>query len=142
MVTMLPLRTIQLGSYFLRIYASPLSIPDHPWASFEDLGTLAEMAGIDQGRWLAGLRQGFPDMLHDLPGGTIIIAEPLVGGLFHGWVMMGHEGAQALLDAWTTAWIAIFTEQFMHLPRPEWLKVRRMAELRSIPRVPGVTIMQ
>ena len=91
---MTPLRTIHLAGYPLRIYASPLTVPDHPWASFHDLMTLAEMDEVDQPRWLDKLRQELPDMVHDLPDGTVIVAEPMVGGVFQALDMMGLEDMQ------------------------------------------------
>lgn len=129
------LRTIYLDGYPLRIYASPLTVPDHPWASFRDLMTLAEMDEIDQPRWLNKLRQELPEMVHDLPDGTLILAEPMVGGMFLALDMMGLDDMQEALDAWTEAWMEVFAIQLARLPGDTWRQAVREAELRNVPNV-------
>ena len=133
------LRTITLAGHPLRIYASPLPVPDHPWASFDDLAALAE---FDRDEWATKLRADVPDMLHTAPDGTLLLAEPMVGGMFQAWVWMGYEAAQELLDDWTAAWSELFAASCAHLSRDEWLAVVREAGLRNVPHVPGVTVVQ
>ena len=65
---------------------------------------LAEMDEVEQPRWLDKLRQELPDMVHDLPDGTVILAEPMVGGMFLALDMMGLENMQEMRDDWTEAW--------------------------------------
>ena len=135
------IRTIQLAGHPLRIYASPLAIPDHPWASFHDLMTLAEMDDVDQPRWLDKLRQELPDMVHDLPDGTVILAEPMVGGMFLALHMMGLEDMQEMRDEWTEAWMELFAIQLAEMPGDTWEQAVCAAELRNIPMVPGMTAL-
>lgn len=135
-----PLRTIHLASFPLRIYASPLKVPDHPWASFDDLAALANMDSLDCDRWMNTMRRDVPDMVHVAQDGTRLVAEPMVGGLFFAWVQMGADRAQELLDAWTDAWSLVFVDQWGHLPRAEWLRVVNEAGLRNTPNVQGHTI--
>lgn len=85
------------------------------------------------------MRRQLPEMVHELPDGTRLIAQPMVGGLFMAWLEMGCEPAEALLDEWEDAWTEAFATQFAHLPRPEWLKVVQAARLQNVPMVPGVT---
>jgi len=139
---MTPLRTIQLAGYPLRIYASPLTVPDHPWASFHDLMTLAEMDEVDQPRWLDKLRQELPDMVHDLPDGTVIVAEPMVGGMFQALDMMGLEDMQEMRDEWTEAWMELFAIQLAEMPGDTWEQAVREAELRNVPNMRGKTVLQ
>ena len=133
------LRTIHLDGYPLRIYASPLTVPDHPWASFHDLMTLAEMNEADQPRWLNKLRFELPGMVHDLPDGTVIVAEPMVGGMFLALDMMGLENMQEMRDEWTEAWMDLFAIQLAEMPGDTWQQAVCEAELRNVPMVPGVT---
>lgn len=134
------LRTVQIGAFPLRIYASPRLEPDHPWASFDDL---AALAGWDEDaqeeRW-SKVGCQLPEMAREMLGGTRLIAQPMVGGLFMAWIQLGCELAQALLDEWENAWTEAFAAQFAHLSRPEWLQVVREAGLRNIPAVPGMTV--
>ncbi|MGI4801110.1 MAG: hypothetical protein ACRYF2_26510 [Janthinobacterium lividum] len=139
---MTPLRTIQLAGYPLRIYASPLTVPDHPWASFHDLMTLAEMDEVDQPRWLDKLRQELPEMVHDLPDGTVIVAEPMVGGMFQALDMMGLEDMQEMRDEWTEAWMELFAIQLAEMPGDTWEQAAREAELRNVPNMRGKTVLQ
>jgi len=139
---MTPLRIIQLAGYPLRIYASPLLVPDHPWASFHDLMTLAGMDEFDQPRWLDKLRQELPDMVHDLPDGTVIMAEPMVGGMFLALDMMGLEDMQEMRDEWTEAWMELFAIQLSEMPGNKWQQAVREAELRNVPNVRGKTVLQ
>ena len=139
---MTPLRTIQLAGYPLRIYASPLTVPDHPWASFHDLMTLAEMDEVDHPRWLDKLRQELPDMVHDLPDGTVIVAEPMVGGMFQALDMMGLEDMQEMRDEWTEAWMELFAIQLAEMPGDTWEQAVREAELRNVPNMRGKTVLQ
>ena len=136
------LRTIHLAGYPLRIYASPLTVPDHPWASFRDLMTLAEMDEADQPRWLDKLRQELPDMVHDLPDGTVILAEPMVGGMFMALDMMGWEEMQDMRDDWTEAWMELFALQLAKMPGDTWEQAVCEAELRNVPNVRGRTVLQ
>ena len=142
MVTTLPLRTIYLAGYPLRIYVSPLTVSDHPWASFHDLMTLAEMDEADQPRWLGKLREELPDMVHDLPDGTVIVAEPMVGGMFLALDMMGLEDMQDMRDDWTEAWMELFAIQLAEMPGDTWEQAVREAELRNVPNVRGRTVLQ
>ena len=141
-MTTLPLRTIYLAGYPLRIYVSPLTVPDHPWASFHDLMTLAEMDEADQPRWLDKLRKELPDMVHDLPDGTVIVAEPMVGGMFLALDMMGLEDMQDMRDDWTEAWMGLFAIQLAEMPGDTWEQAVREAELRNVPNVRGRTVLQ
>ncbi|MGI4800796.1 MAG: hypothetical protein ACRYF2_17470 [Janthinobacterium lividum] len=134
---MILLRTIHLAGYPLRIYASPLTVPDHPWASFHDLMTLAEMDDADQPRWLDKLREELPDMVHDLPDGTVIVAEPMVGGMFLALGAMGLDDMQDALDDWTEAWMEVFAIQLAGLPGDTWRQAVCEAELRNATIVPG-----
>ena len=138
----MPLRTIQLAGYLLRIYASPLTVPDHPWASFHDLMALAEMDEADQPRWLDKLRQELPDMVHDLPDGTVILAEPMVGGMFLALDMMGLEDMLQMRDDWTEAWMELFVIQLTEMPGDTWKQAVHEAELRNVPNVRGMTVLQ
>jgi len=133
---------MQLAGYPLRIYASPLTVPDHPWASFHDLMALAEMDELDQPRWLDKLRQELPDMVHDLPDGTVILAEPMVGGMFMALDMMGLEDMQDMRDEWTEAWMEVFAIQLTKLPGDTWQQAVCEAELRNVPNVRGRTMLQ
>ena len=139
---MTPLRIIELAEYPLRIYASPLPVPDHPWASFHDLMTLAGMDELDQHRWLDKLRQELPDMVHDLPDGTVIVAEPMVGGMFMTLDMMGLEDMLDMRDVWTDAWMELFAIQLAEMPDGMWEQAVREAELRNVPNVRGKTVLQ
>ena len=139
---MTPLRIIELAEYPLRIYASPLPVPDHPWASFHDLMTLAGMDELDQHRWLDKLRQELPDMVHDLPDGTVIVAEPMVGGMFMALDMMGLEDMLDMRDVWTDAWMELFAIQLAEMPDGMWEQAVREAELRNVPNVRGKTVLQ
>jgi len=136
------LRIIQLDGYPLRIYASPLTVPDHPWASFHDLMTLAEMDEADQPRWLDKLRQELPDMVHDLPDGTVILAEPMVGGMFLALDAKGLDDMQDLLEGWTEAWMELFALQLAKMPGDTWEQAVCEAELRNVPNVRGRTVLQ
>ena len=138
---MTPLRTVHLVGYPLRIYASPLTVPDHPWASFHDLMTLAEMDEADQPRWLDKLREELPDMVHDLPDGTVILAEPMVGGMFTALDMMGLEDMQEAHDDWTEAWMEVFAIQLAGLPGGTWRQAVCEAELRNATIAPGMTVL-
>jgi len=128
---MMPLRTIQLAGHPLRVYVSPLTMPDHPWTSFADLAALAEWGDDAQEERWSQMRHQLPEMEHETSDGTRLIAQPMVGGLFMAWLQMGCEPAQALLDDWESAWTETFSAQFAHLPRPEWLQVVREAGLRN-----------
>jgi len=139
---MTPLHTIQLAGYPLRIYASPLTVPDHPWASFHDLMTLAGMDEVDQPRWLGKLRQELPDMVHDLADGTVIMAEPMVGGMFLALDMMGLEDMQEMRDEWTEAWMELFAIQLAEMPGDMWKQAVREAELRNVPNMRGKVVLQ
>lgn len=139
---MMPPRTIQLAGYPLRIYASPLTVPDHPWASFHDLMTLAEMDEADQLRWLDKLSQELPDMVHNLPDGTVIVAEPMVGGMFLALDMMGLDDMQDALDGWTEAWMKLFAIQLAELPGDTWRQAVCEAELRNVPNMRGKTVLR
>ena len=141
-MTTLPLRTIYLAGYPLRIYVSPLTVSDHPWASFHDLMTLAEMDEADQPRWLGKLREELPDMVHDLPDGTVIVAEPMVGGMFLALDMMGLEDMQDMRDDWTEAWMELFAIQLAEMPGDTWEQAVREAELRNVPNVRENTVLQ
>ncbi|MGI4795012.1 MAG: multicopper oxidase domain-containing protein [Janthinobacterium lividum] len=123
----------------LRIYASPRSEPDQPWASLEDLAALAEWNEDARKRRWSEIHHQLPELAHEMPDGTRLIAQSMVGGLFMAWLQLGCEPAQALLDEWEKAWTEAFAAQFAHLPRPEWLAVMRTANLRNVPIVPGVT---
>lgn len=127
------LRTIQLAGYPLRIYASPRSEPDHPWASFDDLAALAEWdEDAQEERW-SELRHQLPKMAHEMQDGTRLIAQPMVGGLFMAWLQMGCEPAQGLLDEWEEAWTETFAAQFAHPPRPStWLWAQAMPSASSM----------
>lgn len=128
-----PLHTAIVCRQPLRIYASPRSEPDHPWASFEDLASLAEWdEDAQEERW-SEIRHQLPEMAHETLDGTRLIAQPMVGGLFMAWLRMGCEPAQELLDEWEEAWTEVFAAQFAHLPRPEWLAVMRAANLQNVP---------
>ena len=139
---MTPLRIIELVEYPLRIYASPLPVPDHPWASFHDLMTLAGMDELDQHRWLDKLRQELPDMVHDLPDGTVILAEPMVGGMFLALDMMGLEDMLQMRDDWTEAWMELFVIQLTEMPGDTWTQAVHEAELRNVQNVRGMTVLQ
>ena len=139
---MTPLRTIQLAGYPLRIYASPLTVPDHPWASFHDLMTLAGMDEVDQPRWLGKLRQELPDMVHDLADGTVIMAEPMVGGMFLALDMMGLEDMQEMRNEWTEAWMELFAIQLAEMPGDMWKQAVREAELRNVLNMRGKVVLQ
>lgn len=90
-------------------------------ASFDDLASLAEWdEGVRRERW-GQIRRQLPEMVHKVPDGTLLVAEPIVGGLFLAWVRLGYGNAQALLDEWQNAWSTVFVAQFAHLSRPEWL---------------------
>ena len=134
--------TIHRAGYPLRIYASPLTVPDHPWASFHDLMTLAEMDEADQPRWLDKLRQELPDMVHSLPDGTVILAEPMVGGMFLAFDMMGMDDMLHMRDEWTEAWMELFAIQLSEIPGDAWQQAVREAELRNVPNVRGRTVLQ
>jgi len=139
---MTPLRIIELAEYPLRIYASPLPVPDHPWASFHDLMTLAGMDALDQHQWLDKLRQELPDMVHNLPDGTVIVAEPMVGGMFMALDMMGLDDMQDMRDEWTDAWMELFAIQLAEMPDDMWEQAVREAELRNVPNMRGKTVLQ
>jgi len=139
---MTPLRIIELAEYPLRIYASPLPVPDHPWASFHDLMTLAGMDVLDQHQWLDKLRQELPDMVHNLPDGTVIVAEPMVGGMFMALDMMGLDDMQDMRDEWTDAWMELFAIQLAEMPDDMWEQAVREAELRNVPNMRGKTVLQ
>ena len=134
--------TIHLAGYPLRIYSSPLTVPDHPWASFHDLMTLAEMDEVDQPRWLNELRQELPDMVHSLSDGTVILAEPIVGGMFQALNMMGLEDMQDMLKSWTEVWMSLFAIQLADMPGDTWRQAVCEAELRNVPNVRGRTVLQ
>ena len=138
---MTPLRTIDLAGFPLRIYASPLDGPDHPWASLDDLAALADVEPLTE-NWLNHMRITVPDMLHEVIGHPKLVAEPLVTGLFHSWIIIGAAHAQCLLDQWTAAWVELFAVQYAYLSRDEFQKVIRQAGLRNMPNVPGTTVMQ
>lgn len=137
-----PLCTIQLAGYPLRIYTSPLTVPNHPWASFHDLMTLAEMDEADQPRWLNKLRQELPDMVHGLPDGTVIVAEPMVGGMFLALDAIGWDDMQDVLDGYTDAWMDLFAIELAKMPGDTWEEAVREAELRNIPNVRGRMVLQ
>ena len=70
----------------------------HPWASFDDLASMAEWdEDTRQDRW-NHMHRGVPDMVHETPDGTLLIAAPMVGGVFQAWVWIGCEAAQTLLE--------------------------------------------
>lgn len=138
----MPLRTIQLAGHPLRIHASPLTVSDRSWASFHDLMTLVEMDEADQPRWLDKLRQELPDMVHDLPDETVIVAEPMVGGMFQALDMMGLEDMQEMRNEWTEAWMELLAIQLAEMSGDTWQQAVREAELRNVPNMRGKTVLQ
>lgn len=124
------------------MYGSRRPEPDHPWAWFDDLASLAEWdEDVRRERW-GQIRRPLPDMVHEAPDGTFLVVEPMVGGLFLAWMRLGYGNAQALLDEWQNAWSTVFVVQFAHLSRTERLQAVQAAELQNVPMVPGVTMMQ
>ncbi len=136
------LHTITLAGRPLRIHASPRSGPDHPFAAFDDLVPIADADEAARAHWLEMLRANVSDELHELPDGTLLLSEPMVGGLFLAWVEMGCEPAQALLDQWHDAWTEVFAMLHSHLSRSAFLTLANEAAFRNVPHVPGVTVMQ
>lgn len=104
--------------------------------------TLAGMDELDQHRWLDKLRQELPDMVHNLPDGTVIVAEPMVGGMFMALDMMGLEDMQDMRDEWTNAWMELFAIQLAEMPDDMWEQAVREAELRNVSNVRGKTVLQ
>jgi len=137
-----PLRTIQLGSCSLRVYASPLAVPDHPWASLDDTMRLVAKSGFDQHVWLGRLRRELPQFFHELRDGVTLVAEPLVGGVLRAGIANGCSSAQLLFDRWTMTWVELFAAQNAHLPSDQWHQIIQEAGLRNVPVMHGVTVVQ
>lgn len=138
---MAALRTIYLGGHLLRIYASPLNGSDHPWASFNDLVGLVQMDDFSRTDWLDQMRCTIPDMIHEMTAGAFIVSEPVVGGMFQGWIDAGATSVRGWLDVWTRNWIELFAIQLAELPHDQWQKAACEAELRNLPKVIGTTVM-
>lgn len=136
-----PLRTIQLAGFPFRIYGSPLDGPDHAWASFEDLMTMAQMDDVRRADWLDQIRCTIPDMIQEVTAGNFIVAEPVVSGLFQVWIDAGAPSVQAVLDTWTRNWMELFAIQLADLPQDQWQKAACEADMRNIPKVIGSTVL-
>ncbi len=77
-----------------------------------------------------------------MPDGTVLLAEPMVGGMFLALDMIGLDGMRDAHDEWTEAWMELFAIQLAEMPDETWQQAVREAELRNVPNVRGRTVLQ